>query len=99
MGRKKKNQRKLQKKKQAHERRMSESENSETDERDKYKIADKINHINDDKGIENVKPILNREKSAQIKTSNNDTDNFHDNDENNSAKIEFKNDLIFQLEM
>ncbi|KAF7990305.1 hypothetical protein HCN44_000110 [Aphidius gifuensis] len=99
LGRRKKNQRKLQKKKQAHDRRMSESENSETDERDKYKIVDKINHVNDDKGIENVKPILNREKSAQIKTSNNDTDNFHDDDKNDLSKIEFKNDLIFQLDM
>ncbi|KAK0179081.1 hypothetical protein PV327_007906 [Microctonus hyperodae] len=88
LGRRKKNQRKLRKKKQAHERRMSESENSETDEREKYKINTTKN-INTEKSTDNVKPILNRDK---IMSQNNDTSV-------NGSKTEFKNDLIFDLDI
>lgn len=102
MGRRKKNQRKLRKKKQAHERRMSESECSETEERDKYKIVDEDDDDDDDKkGIENVKPILNRDKaSAQVQSTNNhETDKSNNDAGKNLASPEFKNDLIFDLDM
>ncbi|KAK0084054.1 hypothetical protein PV325_007687 [Microctonus aethiopoides] len=88
LGRRKKNQRKLRKKKQAHERRMSESENSETEEREKYKINTTKN-INEEKSSDNVKPILNRDKISQ----NNDISSV------NGTKTEFKNDLIFDLDI
>ncbi|XP_025601810.2 protein kintoun [Athalia rosae] len=75
LGQRKKNQRKLRNKKRAHDRRTSESENSETDERDKYKIRHK-NESNEIDTHETVKPILNSEKSMiQNKSEHIDIDN------------------------
>ncbi|XP_063972006.1 protein kintoun [Diachasmimorpha longicaudata] len=96
LGRRKKNQRKLRKKKQAFERRMSESENSETEDRDKYKIGTKQDDNN--KNNENVKPILNRDKLSVPMISNNEGKKSNDN-VNTSPRVEFKNDLIFDLDM
>lgn len=69
LGQRKKNQRKLRNKKRAHERKLSESENSETEERDKYKISSKATP--ETETLENVKPILNREKHTREQKSNN----------------------------
>ncbi|XP_015111732.1 protein kintoun [Diachasma alloeum] len=97
LGRRKKNQRKLRKKKQAFERRMSESENSETEDRDKYKIETKEDNDRN-KNNENVKPILNRDKLSVALIPNNEGKKSNDN-VNTSPRAEFKNDLIFDLDM
>ncbi|XP_072766993.1 protein kintoun [Anoplolepis gracilipes] len=127
LGQRKKNQRKLRNKKRAHDRRMSESENSETEERDKYKTHYKRSPNEETSEI--VKPILTRDKqySQQQKTANieiakSKTDDIHSlhqrnkssfeekltedvqaDDSNNATKdavqLEFKNDLIFDLDM
>ncbi|XP_012282500.1 protein kintoun [Orussus abietinus] len=120
LGQRKKNQRKLRNKKRAHDRRLSESENSETDERDKYRIIP-----GDSSGKENpdvVRSILSREKSQERKQTaviqiegapkdpsasgsrNRDVD-FKENDASPEVllegivKAEFKNDLIFDLDI
>lgn len=73
---------------------MSESENSETEDRDKYKIDTKEeNNTN----TENVKPILNRDKVSDPLIIDND-EKLHDK-EKESPSAEFKNDLIFDLDM
>ncbi|XP_057326040.1 protein kintoun [Microplitis mediator] len=111
LGRRKKNQRKLRKKKQAHERRMSESENSETEDRDKYKVNATNKNNKDEKIVDNnVKSILNRDKLSSHKLSdqennyNNKCDNkmksqVSGNRDQNLNQAEFKNDLIFDLDM
>ncbi|XP_034934740.1 protein kintoun [Chelonus insularis] len=108
LGRRKKNQRKLRKKKQAHERRMSESENSETEERDKFK-ANVHKNTKEEKAVDNVKSILNRNKTLNHRKSSSDNiknNKKSENDINNMyinnaewQKTEFKNDLIFDLDM
>lgn len=100
---------------------MSESENSETDERDKYKTHYKRSSSNEETS-EIVKPILTRDKhSQQQRTANIEIaksddkhslhqrkSNFEEKDvqadiSNNATKdviqLEFKNDLIFDLDM
>nr|XP_003704223.1 PREDICTED: protein kintoun isoform X2 [Megachile rotundata] len=120
LGRRKKNRRKLRNKKRAQNRRLSESENSETEERDKYKINQKSTEVTDI-----VKPILNKDKqSTKQKTANIEimkgaSDNRSSVERNSSVeeeieheihsdkdieykdavKMEFKNDLIFDLDM
>lgn len=109
-------------KKRAIERRLSESENSETEERDKYKIDQKNTEVS-----ETVKPILNREKQSAHQTTANIEIKKGRSDDNCSlpkrkssieeeivdgnrmdspidaakeaVKAEFKNDLIFDLDM
>ncbi|XP_015513485.2 protein kintoun [Neodiprion lecontei] len=69
LGQRKKNQRKLRNKKRAHDRRTSESENSESEERaEKYKISPKNTPV-ENSVHENVKPILNYDKSMVHKKS------------------------------
>lgn len=58
LGQRKKNQRKLRNKKRAHDRRMSESENSETEERDKYKVELKSELQSNQ--MDSVRPILSK---------------------------------------
>ncbi|KZC10473.1 Protein kintoun [Dufourea novaeangliae] len=97
LGQRKKNQRKLRNKKRAYERRMSESENSETEERDKYKASPKTTDSS-----ETVKPILNRDKqSTQQITANIEIKKGDSpiSDTKYTVKAEFKNDLIFDLDM
>lgn len=105
---------------------MSESENSETEERDKYKVHYKRSP--NEETSENVKPILTRDKcSQQQKTANieiaksnaDDKHSLHKRkssfEENitenvqidevsstvttDTVQLEFKNDLIFDLDM
>ncbi|XP_029173081.1 protein kintoun [Nylanderia fulva] len=125
LGQRKKNQRKLRNKKRAHDRRMSESENSETEERDKYKTHYKRSSSEETSEI--VKPILTRDKhSQQQRTANieiaqskaDDKHSLHQRKSNFEEKLtedvladtsnnvtkdvgqlEFKNDLIFDLDM
>ncbi|KAL6261750.1 hypothetical protein P5V15_006839 [Pogonomyrmex californicus] len=122
LGQRKKNQRKLRNKKRAHDRRLSESENSETEERDKYKVDYK--RSSSEETSENVKPILARDKnSQQQRTANIEIAKSKDDDKHSSYKrkssfeekstedvqvdkatkdviqLEFKNDLIFDLDM
>lgn len=125
LGQRKKNQRKLRNKKRAHDRRLSESENSETEERDKYKV-DYKRSPNEDTS-ENVKPILARDKhSQQQRTANIEIAKSNTDDKrsphkrkssfeekptedvqpstsitstNDTVQLEFKNDLIFDLDM
>lgn len=100
---------------------MSESENSETEERDKYKANQKNTEV-----CETVKPILNKDrqipqqKTANIEivkaSSNNRSlperksdieediaNESHSSSSNepakNAVKPQFKNDLIFDLDM
>lgn len=83
LGQRKKNQRKLRNKKRAHDRKMSESENSETEERDKFKLANNVKKCSQDETTTTdakVKSIL------QVK-------NLED------CKSECKNDLIFHLDL
>ncbi|CAD6234689.1 GSCOCG00002055001-RA-CDS [Cotesia congregata] len=112
LGRRKKNQRKLRKKKQAHERRMSESENSETEDRDKYKANATNENNKGEKAVDNnVKSILNRDKLSNHKLSDQEN-NYNYNKSDNGLKsqvndidiknldlTEFKNDLIFDLDI
>lgn len=108
---------------------MSESENSETEERDKYKVHYKRDSETSEM-FESVKPILARDKySQQRKTANieiakSNADDKHSphkrkssfGEENapaenvqvnevsstvaaDAAQLEFKNDLIFDLDM
>lgn len=86
LGQRKKNQRKLRNKRRAYERRMSESENSETEDRDKYKGNQKNTEIS-----ETVTSI--KEEMNEIRSSNSD-DTAKD-----EVKAQFKNDLIFDLDM
>ncbi|XP_071867910.1 PIH1 domain-containing protein Nop17-like isoform X1 [Bombus fervidus] len=86
LGQRKKNQRKLRNKRRAYERRMSESENSETEERDKYKANQKNTEVS-----ETVTSI--KEEMNEIRPSNSD-DTAKD-----EVKAQFKNDLIFDLDM
>ncbi|XP_050591451.1 protein kintoun isoform X2 [Bombus affinis] len=86
LGQRKKNQRKLRNKRRAYERRMSESENSETEERDKYKGNQKHTEVS-----ETVTSI--KEEMNEIRSSNSD-DTAKD-----EVKAQFKNDLIFDLDM
>lgn len=65
---------------------MSESENSETEERDKYKGNQKNTEFS-----ETVTSI--KEEMNEIRSSNSD-DTAKD-----EVKAEFKNDLIFDLDM
>lgn len=126
LGQRKKNQRKLRNKKRAHDRRMSESENSETEERDKYKTHYK--RSSNEETSEIVKPILTRDKHLQqqrtanieiVKSKADDKHSLHHRSKssseeklienvqadasNNATKdavqLEFKNDLIFDLDM
>lgn len=104
---------------------MSESENSETEERDKYKTHYK--RSSNEETSEIVKPILTRDKySQQQRTANieiakskaDDKHSLHQRkssfeekltqdvlaDASNNAtkdvgQLEFKNDLIFDLDM
>jgi len=104
---------------------MSESENSETEERDKYKVHYK--RAPNEETSENVKPILTRDKCLQeqktanieITISNADKHSLHKRkssfEENptenvqvdeisstviaDTVQLEFKNDLIFDLDM
>ncbi|XP_043597785.1 protein kintoun isoform X2 [Bombus pyrosoma] len=86
LGQRKKNQRKLRNKRRAYERRMSESENSETEDRDKYKGNQKNTEVS-----ETVTSI--KEEMNEIRSSNSD-DTAKD-----EVKAQFKNDLIFDLDM
>lgn len=65
---------------------MSESENSETEERDKYKGNQKHTEVS-----ETVTSI--KEEMNEIRSSNSD-DTAKD-----EVKAQFKNDLIFDLDM
>lgn len=65
---------------------MSESENSETEERDKYKGNQKSTEVS-----ETVTSI--KEEMNEIRSSNSD-DTAKD-----EVKAQFKNDLIFDLDM
>jgi len=124
LGQRKKNQRKLRNKKRAHDRRLSESENSETEERDKYKVDYKRSP--NEEASENVKPILARDKHSQQRTANIEIAKSNIDDKHSSHKressfeekliediqvdtsikatkdaiqLEFKNDLIFDLDI
>ncbi|XP_019885188.1 protein kintoun isoform X1 [Camponotus floridanus] len=126
LGQRKKNQRKLRNKKRAHDRRMSESENSETEERDKYKTHYKRSPNEETSEI--VKPILARDKQSQqqrtanieiAKSKTDDKHSLHQRSKSNfeekftedvqvdasnnatkdAVQLEFKNDLIFDLDM
>lgn len=107
---------------------MSESENSETEDREKYRINSR-DDTSEPKSHDTVKPILNRDKlSENKKTSTIDIERFQTNVNNHSHKskrnanakdessdkvlpqadecrvkdaagTEFKNDLIFDLDM
>ena len=110
-------------KKRAHDRRLSESENSETEDREKYKAKESSG---ESKCHDTVKPILNRDKLSEPKKSgtieiekfqnknnnhshkapcdiniNNEkiVDKSDESDIKNTAGTEFKNDLIFDLDM
>jgi len=102
---------------------MSESENSETEEREKYKAHYKRSAS--DETSESVKPILTRDKQSQrtanieIAKSNGDDEHpshkrkssfeekpteevqteISSKDTKNVVQLEFKNDLIFDLDM
>lgn len=125
LGQRKKNQRKLRNKKRAHDRRMSESENSENEERSKYITNYKAS--SNKETSDNIKPILTRDKQFQqqnitdINTAELDTGDEHPLSREKSNveeefikgvqidvsskvtedkfKLEFKNDLIFDLDM
>ncbi|XP_024874407.1 protein kintoun [Temnothorax curvispinosus] len=125
LGQRKKNQRKLRNKKRAHDRRLSESENSETEERDKYKVDYKRSPS--EETSDNVKPILARDKHSQqqrtanIEITKSNADDKHSSHKRKSSfeekptedvqadtstkatkdavQLEFKNDLIFDLDM
>lgn len=108
-------------KKRAHERKLSESENSETEERDKYKITPKA--TSETEISENVKSILSREKHSgkqkstyikikKLKKSKKilsekrknsiEEESTEDTIETKvkiSDQAEFKNDLIFDLDI
>ncbi|XP_068980885.1 protein kintoun isoform X3 [Bombus flavifrons] len=89
LGQRKKNQRKLRNKRRAYERRMSESENSETEERDKYKGNQKSTEVS-----ETVTSIKEEVTSTNEIRSSNSDDAAKD-----EVKAQFKNDLIFDLDM
>lgn len=105
---------------------MSESENSETEERDKYKTHYKRSP--NDETSEIVKPILTRDKQSQqqrtanieiAKSKTDDKHSLHQRSKSNfeekfiedveadassnatkdTVQLEFKNDLIFDLDM
>jgi len=103
---------------------MSESENSETEEREKYKAHYKRSA--NDEISESVKPILTRDKDKSQRTANieiakSNGDDKHPShkrkssfeekpteevqtetsskDTKNAVQLEFKNDLIFDLDM
>ncbi|XP_012248654.1 protein kintoun isoform X1 [Bombus impatiens] len=86
LGQRKKNQRKLRNKRRAYERKMSESEASETEDRDKYKGNQKNTEVS-----ETVTSI--KEEMNEIRSNNSD-DTAKD-----EVKAQFKNDLIFDLDM
>ncbi|XP_050488583.1 protein kintoun isoform X3 [Bombus huntii] len=86
LGQRKKNQRKLRNKRRAYERKMSESEISETEDRDKYKGNQKNTEVS-----ETVTSI--KEEMNEIRSNNSD-DTAKD-----EVKAQFKNDLIFDLDM
>lgn len=69
LGQRKKNQRKLRNKKRAHDRRMSESENSETDEREKFKAN--LKNAEEQDNSDAVRPILKREKCDETQQTAN----------------------------
>ncbi|XP_011700933.1 PREDICTED: protein kintoun [Wasmannia auropunctata] len=125
LGQRKKNQRKLRNKKRAQDRRLSESENSETEERDKYKVDYKRSA--NEETSESVKPILARDKhlqqqrTANIEIAKSNADDKHPSHKRKSSfeekptedvqadtsikatkdavQLEFKSDLIFDLDM
>ncbi|XP_033319378.1 protein kintoun [Bombus bifarius] len=86
LGQRKKNQRKLRNKRRAYERKMSESEISETEDRDKYKGNQKNTEVS-----ETVTSI--KEETNEIRSNNSD------NTAKDEVKAQFKNDLIFDLDM
>lgn len=104
---------------------MSESENSETEERDKYKTHHK--RSSNEETSDNVKPILSRDKQSQhLKTANIEIAKLNADDKRSlhkrkssieeeitedvqvdatsknvkdAVELEFKSDLIFDLDM
>lgn len=101
---------------------MSESENSETEERDKYKVHHR--RSSNEEISDNVKPILTRDKQQRTanigiaKLNSNDKHPSHKRkssveekltddvqadapgkDTKDALQLEFKSDLIFDLDM